>query len=274
MGQDIQQTVNSLAAFDLEDIGKAIQNAEEDITSEEAKIQRENAGLKQTEVKILPWETRIEKLAILSPGLMEKILSLSLEESNFTTAPPGSEAKPEGSTAGAAAAAAGGDAGDEQPRNTAATFQVDRHINVAVKMLSLDPNLAKIHARLISRMPERTFWYHYFSRVAALRADLDLEPLCEDLSKDTTGTTTSEEYDKISHGDAQSMSSPPRAPNETGQTSGGADGGGNEAGKGGGGGDDDDDYSDLGDLDDLDGDSDSSIDAALEAEIAAELGEG
>lgn len=26
---------------------------------------------------------------------MEKILSLSLEESNFTTAPPGSEAKPE-----------------------------------------------------------------------------------------------------------------------------------------------------------------------------------
>lgn len=36
----------------------------------------------------------------------------------------------------------------------------------------------------------------------------------------------------------------------------------------------DDDYSDLGDLDDLDdGDSDSSIDAALEAEIAAELGE-
>lgn len=27
----------------------------------------EDAGLKQTEVKILPWETRIEKLAILSP---------------------------------------------------------------------------------------------------------------------------------------------------------------------------------------------------------------
>lgn len=39
----------------------------------------------------------------------------------------------------------------------------------------------------------------------------------------------------------------------------------------------DDDFSDLGELDDLDGDSDDSddsIDAALEAEIAAELGEG
>ena len=50
-------------------------------------------------------------------------------------------------------------------------------------MLSLDPNLAKIHARLISHVPERTFWYHYFSRVATLRAELDFEPLCDDLSK-------------------------------------------------------------------------------------------
>lgn len=68
-------------------------------------------------------------------------------------------------------------------RNTAATFQLDRHTNIAMKMLSLDPNLAKIHARLISHMSEETFWYNYFSRIATLRADVDLEPLCEDLSK-------------------------------------------------------------------------------------------
>lgn len=87
-------------------------------------------------------------------------------------------------TKGGAAAATGADPdADDHERNTAAAFQLDRHINVAVKMLSLDPNLAKIHARLISHMPERTFWYHYFSRVAALRAEVDLEPLCEDLSK-------------------------------------------------------------------------------------------
>ncbi len=65
----------------------------------------------------------------------------------------------------------------------AAAFPLDRHIKVAVKMLSLDPNLAKVHARLISHMPEKTFWYHYFSRVAILRAEVNLEPLCEDLSK-------------------------------------------------------------------------------------------
>ncbi|CAN0541362.1 unnamed protein product, partial [Scytosiphon promiscuus] len=58
-------------------------------------------------------------------------------------------------------------------------FQLERHINVAVQMLSLDPNLAKIHARLISRIPEKTFWHHYFSRVAALRTEVGLEPLCE-----------------------------------------------------------------------------------------------
>lgn len=37
----------------------------------------ENAGLKQTEVKILPWETRIEKLAILSP-VSRNLLKASL----------------------------------------------------------------------------------------------------------------------------------------------------------------------------------------------------
>lgn len=85
--------------------------------------------------------------------------------------------------AAAAAAAVDDDAADDNERNAAATFQLDRHINVAVKMLSLDPNLAKTHARLISHMPEKTFWHHYFSRVAALRAEVDLEPLCEDPSK-------------------------------------------------------------------------------------------
>lgn len=65
---------------------------------------------------------------------------------------------------------------------TVQDFHLDRHINVAVKMISLDPNLAKVHARLISHMPEEIFWYHYFSRVAALRKDVGLEPLCEDVA--------------------------------------------------------------------------------------------
>ncbi|CAN0291531.1 unnamed protein product [Ectocarpus sp. 6 AP-2014] len=268
MGEDLQQKVNTLAAFDLEEINKAIQNAEEDITSKEAKIQQEDAGLKQAEIKILPWETRIEKMAILSHGLMEKILSLSLEESNFTTPPLESGTKPEEISEDSALQ---GNGGADDDRNGAAAFQLDRHTSVAIKMLSLDPNLAKIHARLISRMPERTFWYHYFSRVATLRAEVDLEPLCEDLSKEHAETTTSEEYDKISHGDVQSMTSPSELANETDHKRVGEKDKTNDDDND----DDDDEYSDLGDLDDLDdGASDTSIDAALEAEIAAELGEG
>lgn len=65
--------------------------------------------------------------------------------------------------------------------SSAPAFQLERYTNVAIKMLSLDPNLAKVHSRLISRMPEKTFWHHYFSRVADLRAEVGLEPLCEDL---------------------------------------------------------------------------------------------
>ncbi|CAM9259600.1 unnamed protein product [Pylaiella littoralis] len=261
MGEDLQQKVNTLAVFDLEDISKAIEKAEDDITSKETKIQQEDAGLIQTEVKILPWETRIEKLAILSPGLMEKILSLSLEQSNFTTPPSGPGTKPTETTEEALQ----GKGGDESERNRAAAFELDRHIKIAVKMLSLDPNLAKIHARLISHMSEETFWYNYFSRIASLRAAVDFEPLCEDLSKEASGTATSEEYYKVSHGDVQSMTSHSEPPNETGHNSDDNDDSNDEG---------DDDYSDLGDLNDLDGASDSSIDAALEAEIAAELGEG
>eukprot|EP00904_Undaria_pinnatifida_P003062 jgi/Undpi1/12757/HiC_scaffold_6.g02425.m1 len=266
MGEDIQQTVNTLAAFDLEEmnneINKVIQNVEDDIVSEETKIKQEDAGLKQTEVKILPWETRIEQKTILSHGLMEKVLSLSLEESNFTTAPPAAGAKLEAAEEeGSQGKGEGGDVRYPSGALPGAGFQLERHINVAVKMLSLDPNLAKIHARLISRIPEKTFWHHYFSRVAAFRTEVGLEPLCEDLHQDASGTNTSEEYDKVTHEDVQSMNSPSEQPAE----SVGPDVDNAE---------EDDDFSDLGELDDLDGDSDGdSIDAALEAEIAAELGE-
>lgn len=63
------------------------------------------------------------------------------------------------------------------------TFQLERHINVAIKMLALDPNLAKIHARLISNMPEKIFWQNYFSRIATFREEVGIEPLCEDISQ-------------------------------------------------------------------------------------------
>lgn len=63
---------------------------------------------------------------------------------------------------------------------TPAAFALERHTNIAIKMLGLDPNLGKVHARLIAKMPEETFWFHYFSRIETLREEVGLEPLCED----------------------------------------------------------------------------------------------
>lgn len=74
-------------------------------------------------------------------------------------------------------------AGTSTGTGTETPFQLKRHIDVAMKMLSLDPNLAKIHARLISNMPESIFWRNYFLRIAELREEIGFEPLCEDQSQ-------------------------------------------------------------------------------------------
>lgn len=71
-------------------------------------------------------------------------------------------------------------------------FQLEGYVNVAVRMLSLDPNLAKMHSRLIASIPENTFWRNYFLRIGALRADVGLEPLCEDPSVSARQPRTSQ----------------------------------------------------------------------------------
>lgn len=75
----------------------------------------------------------------------------------------------------------GGNVRHNTGASPATEFELGRHINVSVKMLALDTNLAKVHSRLISRIPESTFWHRYFSRVEALRSEMGFEPLCEGL---------------------------------------------------------------------------------------------
>lgn len=70
-------------------------------------------------------------------------------------------------------------------------FALERHINIAIKMLELDPNLGKVHARLIAKMPEEMFWFHYFSRIETLREEVGLEPLCEDFAQVRASQVTS-----------------------------------------------------------------------------------
>ncbi|CAM9641979.1 unnamed protein product, partial [Phaeothamnion confervicola] len=73
---------------------------------------------------------------------MEKVLGLSLEQSNFTTPPPS---------------------------DAAYTFSLDQHAAVAMRVLEIDPNLSRTHAKLVSKLREEVFWRNYFFRVEHVR---------------------------------------------------------------------------------------------------------
>ena len=97
--------------------------AQEQIAGEQTKVRDEVAKQKQNfeGESQLPWETSDDSLAILSQDVMEQILSLSLTEQNFNIAPPQLEAM---------------------------TFVFTEHIPTAMRLLALDSNLAKMHAKV------------------------------------------------------------------------------------------------------------------------------
>lgn len=97
--------------------------AQEQIAGEQTKVRDEVAKQKQNfeGESQLPWETSDDSLAILSQDVMEQILSLSLTEQNFNIAPPQLEVM---------------------------TFVFTEHIPTAMRLLALDANLAKMHAKV------------------------------------------------------------------------------------------------------------------------------
>jgi hypothetical protein len=97
--------------------------AQEQMTNEQQKVRNEAAQSKQLlegDAR-LPWETDDDSLAILTQDVMEKILSLSLTEQNFTVSPPEIESF---------------------------QFLFSDHIPTAMRLLSLDANLARMHAKV------------------------------------------------------------------------------------------------------------------------------
>mmetsp|Transcript_39727 Transcript_39727/g.51221 ORF Transcript_39727/g.51221 Transcript_39727/m.51221 type:complete len:207 (+) Transcript_39727:445-1065(+) len=80
---------------------------------------------------------------------MERILSLSLDESTFL---------------------------EEPTPPTYFDFDMETHVQLITRLLELDPNLAKAHYKLSAKMDERIFWEHYFHRIALLRADVGVSP--------------------------------------------------------------------------------------------------
>ena len=98
----------------------------------------------------LPWETTDESTAILSQDLMEQVMSLSLCDENFTSAP-------------------------ESATLTALEFDFESFVPVIMRLLALDSNLAAVHAKLSPHMDEMLLWRNYYLRVQYLRARIGMD---------------------------------------------------------------------------------------------------
>ena len=109
---------------------------------EEADARRAAEARKQ-EAARLPWEVDAadEAKSILSQDLMERVLALSLDERTFLDAAP----------------------------RVVFEFDFEAHVPVIMRLLELDPNLAKMHSRLAPKVDEEVFWRRFFLRCAQLR---------------------------------------------------------------------------------------------------------
>eukprot|EP01036_Dinobryon_divergens_P037282 gene37282-48741_t len=129
------------------------ESAERELSKEHEVIRREKEKINisnQLSSSRLPWESDNETKAILSQDLMEKILALSMAEENFTVKPP-------------------------SPILESITFSFQSYIPVILRILQLDSNLARVHAKLSPKMDEEIFWRNYYIRVIFLRAQIGID---------------------------------------------------------------------------------------------------
>lgn len=125
-------------------------DAQNKLIEEQTKLQEEQAvkNRQLNSMTVLPWETEEESLAILSQDLMEHVLALPSNDLNFTSEPPNVSDVP---------------------------FQLSEFIPVAMNLLRLDTNLARVHSRISPKMDEEVFWRNYYCRIAYLRASSGIE---------------------------------------------------------------------------------------------------
>ena len=101
-----------------------IQKAQVQLAAEQQRVKSESEYSKKVqkgEGAELPWETDDEELGILTQDVMERVLSLSLTEQNFSEVPPKLELLP---------------------------FVFTDNVATAMCLLKLDANLARMHAKV------------------------------------------------------------------------------------------------------------------------------
>ena len=121
--------------------------AQNEIVEEQRKL-REESHKETQNLNEMPWETDYEKTSILSEELKSRIFDLSKNENNFICAPP---------------------------ELIEIQFRLEDKVSVIMKLLELDSNLAKTHAKLSPKMEEEVFWKNYFTRVQYLRGVIGVD---------------------------------------------------------------------------------------------------
>mmetsp|Transcript_13601 Transcript_13601/g.22421 ORF Transcript_13601/g.22421 Transcript_13601/m.22421 type:complete len:318 (-) Transcript_13601:1720-2673(-) len=137
-------SITSGAQLLVDEISAQANEATNDMVKEQVKLRREEEARHAKALESLPWETDDESKSIISQALMTDILQLALSERNFTEPPP--------------------------PKiKECCNFDLQLYISQAMRLLSLDQNLAHIHAKISPKMNEDVFWEHYFVRIYYLR---------------------------------------------------------------------------------------------------------
>ena len=134
-------------ADDLADsIVQQANEAQQQLQHEQQKLQEEIHQEQErlySSGHLLPWETNVESRQILSQDLMERILALSVHENNFTL---------------------------PSANKHEVQFSFQEFVPIAMRVLQIDSNLARLHAKLSPKMDEEVFWFNYYCRIVYLRA--------------------------------------------------------------------------------------------------------
>ena len=182
--EDLGKQALSFVDGIADNVGAQLTEAQAEMEAERLKLAEECGTNGQVKLynSSLPWETENEEYAILSNDAMEKILKLSVSEGNFTVPPRhlnalNASAPPVSDTFSMPTTPPK----DGTPSKTAMfplsgpAFNFESFIPIATKLLEIDSNLARMHAKLSPKMEEETFWHHYYYRVMYVRASVGLD---------------------------------------------------------------------------------------------------
>lgn len=124
-----------LAGELTESIVAQVDAAQNDIAEEQRKLRKDKAIPSIS--NMLPWESDSENC---TDDLKFRILNLSKNDSNFMVSPP-----------------------------IDVPFVLEEFAPIIMRMLEIDPDLPRIHAKLSPKMDEELFWRNYYIRIKYLR---------------------------------------------------------------------------------------------------------